>query len=178
MPLRVTFFTGVAPTIDQFSYLVFATHGVYRPNIPGIMEPVLAMTMVPPGTDGMLRMTEVMSLKLKADLVALAACETGVGQNISGEGVASMGRAFQYAGARSVLMTLWSVEEKASTTLVSVFFRNLIAGKTKRQALKIARSEIRSEGTSTRSFGLHSSWWVPGSDRAVRRSKKRTRIKS
>ncbi len=143
---KSTFFTGVAPTIDQFSYLVFATHGVYSTNIPGIMEPVLAMTMVPPGTDGMLRMTEVMSLKLKADLVALAACETGVGQNISGEGVASMGRAFQSAGARSVLMTLWSDEEKASTTLVSVFFRNLIAGKTKRQALKIARSEIRSEG--------------------------------
>ena len=75
---KVTFFTDVAPAIDNFSLLVFATHGVYSTNIPGIMEPVLAMTMVPPGTDGMLRMTEVMSLRLKADLVALAACQTGL----------------------------------------------------------------------------------------------------
>ena len=65
---------------------------------------------------------------------------------MSGEGVASMGRAFQYAGARSVLMTLWSVEEKASMMLVKVLFRNLIAGKSRSDALKLARSEIRSKG--------------------------------
>jgi len=51
-------------------------------------------TLVPPGTDGYLRMSEVMGLKMNADMVALTACQTGLGKELSGEGVMSMGRAF------------------------------------------------------------------------------------
>ena len=58
----------------------------------------------------------------------------------------SMGRAFQFAGAESVLMTLWSVEETASVLLVENFFRNLKAGKSKAEALSSARSAIREAG--------------------------------
>jgi CHAT domain-containing protein len=79
-------------------------------------------------------------------VVALTACETALGEQVSGEGIMSMGRAFQYAGARSVLMTLWSVEEKASVLLVDSFFRNLKGGKGKCEALALARAKIRSEG--------------------------------
>jgi CHAT domain-containing protein len=57
-----------------------------------------------------------------------------------------MGRAFQYAGARSVLMSFWSVAEFASIRLVESFFNNLKAGKNKLEALKLARDEIRDEG--------------------------------
>ena len=67
------------------------------------MEPVLVLTLVPPGTDGFLRMTEVMGLNMNADIVALTACQTGLGKRTAGEGTMGMGRAFQYAGAKSVL---------------------------------------------------------------------------
>jgi CHAT domain-containing protein len=58
----------------------------------------------------------------------------------------SMGRAFQYAGARSVLMSLWSVAESPSIKLTESFFQHLKDGKSKLQALQMARSEIRNSG--------------------------------
>ena len=93
------------------------------------MEPVLVLTLVPAGTDGFLRMTEVMGLNMNADIVALTACQTGLGKRTAGEGTMGMGRAFQYAGAKSVLMSLWSVSEVASVNLVKSFFQNIKEGK-------------------------------------------------
>jgi len=83
---------------------------------------------------------------MNADMVALTACQTGLGKELSGEGVMGMGRAFQFAGAKSVLMSLWSVSEKSSTTLVENFFKNLKDGKNKLEALKLAREDIRKQG--------------------------------
>lgn len=79
-----------------------------------------------------------MSLKMNADVVALTACQTGLGKELSGEGVMSMGRAFQCAGAKSVLMSLWSVAEDSSVVLTESFFRNVKAGKSKLEALRLA----------------------------------------
>jgi len=88
--------------LDSYSALVFATHGYFGKDLPGVMEPVLVLTLVdqPKGQDGFLRLSEVMGLKINADLVALTAGQTGLGRKISGEGTMGMGRAFQYAGAR------------------------------------------------------------------------------
>ncbi len=118
---------------------MFATHGVYSTQIPGLKEPFLALTMVPPGTDGFLRMSDILSLKLNADIVALTACQTALGKELSGEGVMSMGRAFQYAGAKSVLMSLWAVQVDSALLLVETFFRNLKEGKNKQESLTAAR---------------------------------------
>jgi CHAT domain-containing protein len=57
-----------------------------------------------------------------------------------------MGRAFQYAGARSVLMSLWSVSEVASVSLMKIFFRNLNEGKSKSEARASAKAELRGRG--------------------------------
>jgi CHAT domain-containing protein len=96
--------------------------------------------------DGFLRMTEVMGLKLDADIVALTACETGIGRRLSGEGTMGMGRAFQFAGARSALISLWSVEQSSSVTLAEEFLRHVKGGKNKLEALASARKEIRRAG--------------------------------
>jgi CHAT domain-containing protein/tetratricopeptide (TPR) repeat protein len=141
-----TFMKEVVPSLGDYSKVVFATHGYFGKGLPGINEPVLVFTLVPPGTDGYLRMSEVMGLKMNADMVALTACQTGLGKELSGEGVMGMGRAFQFAGAKSVLMSLWSVSEKSSTTLVENFFKNLKDGKNKLEALKLAREDIRQQG--------------------------------
>lgn len=164
-PTRTEEYTGMEASkkvlfekpLDRYKSMVFATHGYFGKDLPGIMEPVLVLTLVnqPPGKDGYLRLSEVMGLKLNADIVALTACQTGLGRHISGEGTMGMGRAFQYAGARSVLMSLWNVSETASVKLVEGFFRNLKAGKNKLEALKLAREEIRKNGYN------HPFYWAP-----------------
>jgi tetratricopeptide (TPR) repeat protein len=132
-------------SLNRYGSMVFATHGYFGKDLPTIQEPVLVLTLLdqPKGQDGFLRMTEVMGLKLNADVVALTACQTGLGRRISGEGIMGMGRAFQYAGARSVLMSLWSVAEKSSVMLVESFFKHRKEGKSKLEALQLARKEIR-----------------------------------
>jgi tetratricopeptide (TPR) repeat protein len=143
---KFVFLSKVAPKIDQYGSVVFATHGVMGNQVPGIMEPFLALTMVPPGMDGFLKMSDILTLKMNSDIVALTACQTGLGKDVSGEGVMSMGRAFQYAGARSVLMSLWSVADVSSVRLTESFFQHRKSGKSKLESLKLAREEIRKQG--------------------------------
>ncbi|MEW6350197.1 MAG: CHAT domain-containing protein [Thermodesulfobacteriota bacterium] len=140
-----------------YGQVVFATHGYFGIDLPGIQEPVLAFALVnqPKDSDGFLRMTEVMGLSLNTDMVALTACETGLGRRVSGEGIMGMGRAFQAAGARTVLMSLWSVARESSVRLVESFFRHLNEGTPKLQALKLAREEIRKAGYD------HPFFWAP-----------------
>ena len=134
--------------LTPYRSLVFGTHGYFGKDLPGIQEPVLVMSLLdqPKGQDGFLRLSEVMGLKLNCDIAALTACQTGLGRQISGEGTMGMGRAFQYAGAKSVLMSLWSVSETASVNLVESFFKHVKEGKSKLEALNLAREEIRKAG--------------------------------
>jgi len=143
--------------LTPYRSIVFATHGYFGTDLPSIQEPVLIMTLLdqPEGQDGFLRLTEVMSLKINCDIVALTACQSGLGKQISGEGIMGMGRAFQYAGAKSVLMSLWSVAESSSVDLVTSFFKHLREGKNKMEALKLAREEIRKAGYD------HPFFWAP-----------------
>ncbi|MDP6088528.1 MAG: CHAT domain-containing protein, partial [Nitrospinota bacterium] len=87
--------------------------------------------------------------------VALTACETGVGKQVAGEGVMGMGRAFQYAGAKSVLVSLWSVAEASTTLLVERFFSHLKNGADKVSALRQAREDVIRAGYR------HPFFWSP-----------------
>jgi len=140
------FLKEMGPRLINYDQIVFATHGYFGKDLPGIKEPVLILTLVPPGLDGYLRMSEVMGLRMNADLVALTACQTGLGQKISGEGTMGMGRAFQYAGAKCVLMSLWSVGQAASVSLVTNLFKHIKDGRRTAEALSLARKEIREQG--------------------------------
>jgi tetratricopeptide (TPR) repeat protein len=143
--------------LTPYKYCVFGTHGDMGEALPDIQEPVLFLTLLdqPEGQDGFLRMSEVMGLKMNADMVALTACQSGLGRTISGEGVMGMGRAFQYAGAKSVLMSLWSVVDKSSVMLTESFFKHLREGKNKLESLRLARDEIRKAGYD------HPFFWAP-----------------
>jgi CHAT domain-containing protein len=143
---KSSFYKTVAPNLDRYGAIVFATHGFAGNNIPGIMEPALALTTVPPGVDGFLTMTEVVGLKMNANVTALTACQTGMGVKLAGEGIMSMGRAFQCAGSRSVVMSLWSVEEDSSVALMNEFFKRLKAGDPKLQAWTSAKAAVRKAG--------------------------------
>ena len=79
-------------------------------------------------------MHEVMRLRLKADLVTLSACQTGLSKVLSGEGVIGLTRAFLYAGASSVLVSLWIVNDVATAELMKRFYLGLINGLSKDEA--------------------------------------------
>lgn len=132
--------------LNQYRYFFFGTHGFLASNLSGIKEPVLVLTQVDNKApdNGMLTFTKVMQFKLDADLVSLAACMTGVGQVMQGEGVVNFARAFEQAGARSVMVTLWNIPVEESLKFYNVFYKSLKEGKSKLQALQAARQQVRS----------------------------------
>ena len=80
-------------------------------------------------------------MKLQADLVVLSACETGLGKEVKGEGLMSLMRAFMYAGASSVVISLWNVNDESASDLMIRFYRNLKTGMSKGEALRQAQLE-------------------------------------
>jgi CHAT domain-containing protein len=135
-------------SFDKYKYIVFGTHGILDKQFLIDQEPALVLNQVGNREpyDGFLTMSEVMGLKIPADTVVLTACQTGIGEKVSGEGVMGMGRAFQYAGAGNVLMSLWSVDESAAVELTKSFLSYLKDGHNAKEALSLARKEIRNNG--------------------------------
>ena len=82
---------------------------------------------------------ELYNLKLNADMVVLSACETGIGELQRGEGIISLARGFSYAGAKSIITTLWSVDDKSTMRLMENFYANLKSGQSKDAALRQAK---------------------------------------
>ena len=102
-----------------------------------------ALALSPEGKDdGMLRASDILGLHLLADLVMLSACETGLGVQTRFEGVVGLTRALQYAGARSVGVSLWSVDVDSTTALMEGFYERLKAGAHKDAALQQAQVAV------------------------------------
>ena len=113
-----------------------ATHGLLddlgRKGIPG------AIALAPADSDdGLLSASEIINLKLNADLVVLSACNTGRGK-ITGDGVIGLSRSFLGAGASSVVVSLWSVQDQSTAFLMPEFYRQLQQNQNKAQALRQA----------------------------------------
>jgi len=92
-----------------------------------------------PQEDGYLHLYELYGMQLKADLAVLSACNTGYGQYIRGEGIASLGRAFAYAGCPNVLISHWSVDDQSTSKLMEYFYEGLSKGLDKSVALQKAK---------------------------------------
>ena len=98
----------------------------------------------------------MLRLRLAADLVTLSACQSALGELVTGEGMVGLSRAFFYAGAPSVVASLWNVNDEASAELMRHFYRGLRRGLTKAEALRQARLELRREPRYS-----HPYFWAP-----------------
>ena len=132
------------PSLSQYRYLHFATHGLLDTEQPGLSSLVLSM-MDEHGQprDGFLRANDIYNLKLPAELVVLSACQTGLGKDIKGEGLVGLTRGFMYAGAARVVVSLWNVNDQATADLMTKFYEKMLKhGDRPAAALRAAQVEM------------------------------------
>ncbi len=122
-----------------YAYLHFASHGDFNADSPLNSSLLLSKDRE---NDGTLTVGELYSMRLNADLVTLSACETGLGKIANGDDVVGLTRGFLYAGSRSIVASLWKVDDEATAYLMTRFY-SALKGTSKREALRLAQIETR-----------------------------------
>ncbi|WP_341531478.1 CHAT domain-containing protein (plasmid) [Nostoc sp. UHCC 0302] len=124
----------VVQRLPQARFVHLATHGLFD-DIQGLNS---GIALTPSGKDdGLLTASEILDLKLNAELVVLSACDTGRGR-LTGDGVIGLSRSLISAGVPSVLVSLWSVPDAPTALLMTEFYQNLQKNPDKAQALRQA----------------------------------------
>ncbi|MBD1883014.1 tetratricopeptide repeat protein [Microcoleus sp. FACHB-45] len=135
---------ATSQNLSQYKIIHFATHGLANSTNPELSGLILSLVDEKGNPlNGFLRLTDIFNLKLAADLVVLSACQTGMGQNIQGEGMVGLTRGFMYAGAQRVVVSLWSVDDEGTAKLMSSFYQGMLQkGLTPAAALRAAQLEM------------------------------------
>ena len=110
--------------LTKYQYIHFATHGVVNPEKPALSRIILHKDQQ---DDGSLYTPEIYNLKINADLVTLSACETGLGKVQQGEGIIGLSRSFIYAGAKNMIVSLWSVSDASTSNLMIHLYDNILS---------------------------------------------------
>ena len=133
--------------LSDYRYIHFATHGVLDTERPSLSALVLSQSDEKHNPqDGFLRVNDIYNTRLSADLVVLSACQTGLGKEVRGEGLMGLTRAFLYAGAPRVIVSLWSVNDRATAELMTMLYRGMLReGKSPAAALRAAQLELRKQ---------------------------------
>ncbi|MFQ3576910.1 MAG: CHAT domain-containing protein [Cytophagales bacterium] len=140
--------------------LHFATHGYFEKTensdaVTAMLNSGLVFSGVtnfyninpkPSTEDGFLSAYEAQNLNLDGtELVILSACETGLGMNVEGEGVFGLQRAFQVAGCKNLIMSLWKVNDQATQELMSIFYQKFLQNKNAREAFQEAKASLKAK---------------------------------
>jgi CHAT domain-containing protein len=140
-----------AQPLRDFRVIHIAAHGVSSEAEPDRAALVLAAGGN--SEDGLWQAREIRQSRLNADVVVLSACETGTGRLAGQEGIMNLARAFLAAGAKSVVASLWAVEDRATATLMESFYGHLAAGLQVREALRQAQLDfIRDYGDKAQPY--------------------------
>jgi CHAT domain-containing protein len=137
--------TAMSPNIGQYQIVHFATHGFLdseNPELSGIV-----LTMIDPNgvkTNGLMPLHDIYSLDLSAELTVLSACQTALGKDIKGEGLVGLTHAFMSAGSKSVVASLWKVDDRATAVLMTHFYDAMLQqGMSPVAALRSAKLKMR-----------------------------------
>jgi len=137
--------------LTDYKIIHFATHSLIDDKKPARSAILLSFNKGKAG-EGLLQARDIYNLKMHAELVTLSACQTGLGQFIRGEGIEGLSRAFFYAGASSVLMSLWAVNDQATSLLMEGFYRHLRGSESLMGALRNAKLEMINSRTLSHPF--------------------------
>jgi CHAT domain-containing protein len=146
------------PKLAQYRILHFATHGLLNsihPELSGLVLSLVDQNGRP--QDGFFRLHEIYNLNLPADLVVLSACQTGLGKEIRGEGLVGLTRGFMYAGAKSVVASLWKIDDRATAALMKRFYEGMLGPARLAPAESLRKAQIEMWRTANWS---HPSYWA------------------
>ncbi len=144
-------------TAGDYNIIHLAMHGVLDSRSP-ILSSLVFSEDNTEQEDNFLRAYEIAQMELNADLVVLSACETGYGKFQQGEGIMSLAHSFTYAGASSVLNSLWQVNDYSTGKIMTSFYQNIAEGNTKDKALQLAKLEYLK--TTKAPNAQHPAYWA------------------
>ncbi len=124
---------------SDYDILHLAMHTILNDTLPMYSKLAFAKPEAGNSEDGWLNTSEIYTMKLRARMAVLSACNTGSGKLQKGEGVMSLARGFLYAGCPSIIMTLWEVEDESGALIMKDFYKMLSKGKSKNEALRLAK---------------------------------------
>ncbi len=140
----------------DYSILHLATHSKANDRLGD--QAYVAFAELDDGAENeLLFNSELYNLRIKADMVVLSACETGIGELNQAEGIISLARGFSYAGAKSIVSTLWAVNDAATEEIMVNYYANLAEGQTKDAALRMAKLRF----LDTHQGEAHPFYWAP-----------------
>jgi CHAT domain-containing protein len=131
-------FTAYIKNAPRFDLLHLACHGQFRPENPLFSSLHLA--------DGWITVRDICAQRLLAGLVVLSACETGMNKIFAGDEILGLARGFLSAGASSLVLSLWTVSDEATSRLMKCFYENLQLGHEVAASLRIAQIEFVGRG--------------------------------
>jgi len=136
--------TATDGSLANYQIIHFATHGLANNKNPELSGIVMSMVDDKGNlVNGFLRLTDIFNLKLAANLVVLSACQSGMGQNVKGEGMVGLTRGFMYAGAQRVAVSLWNVDDEGTAVLMQKFYQKMLQQKlAPAAALRAAQIEM------------------------------------
>jgi CHAT domain-containing protein len=115
---------AISPALAKYRIVHFATHGIFNnkhPELSGLVLSLVDKQGKP--QDGFLKLQDIYNMRLPVDLVVLSGCETGLGEQVNGEGLINLTRGFMYAGATRVVASLWNVSDIATASLMADFYK-------------------------------------------------------
>jgi CHAT domain-containing protein/tetratricopeptide (TPR) repeat protein len=139
--------TAMSSLVGEYKIVHFATHGFLNSEHPELSGIVLSMVNTDGNkTNGLMPLNDIYRLNLSADLVVLSACDTALGKDIQGEGLVGLTRGFMSAGSKSVVASLWKVDDRATAILMAEFYKSMLQdGLTPAAALRSAKQRLRQD---------------------------------
>jgi len=141
--------------LKDYKYIHFATHGIVDEQSPELSRIFLRQSDT---DDGDLFSGEIYNLTLNADMIALSACQTGLGKVSKGEGVIGLSRALVYAGARNIMVSYWSVSDESTSQMMTGFYQNVLGMKT--PSYRKSLQQIKIKMITEKKYGAPF-YWAP-----------------